>query len=117
MFLCLKVVQHVVNQVWCRKNRLQNTVHETRIANIAQSDRDMMSHPRSCITFLSLITLLVYIGMNIQENLKRKLEFCYLHECRWLTAFRRAWITRDLQPVSQMTSHCCRSRHSRSAGC
>jgi len=60
MFLCLKVVQHVVNQVWRRENRLQNTVHETRIANIAQSDRDMMSHPRSCIAFLSLITLLVY---------------------------------------------------------
>jgi hypothetical protein len=64
MFLCLKVVQHVVNQVWRRENRLQNTVHETRIADIAQSDRDMMSHSRSCIDFLPLITLLVYIGVN-----------------------------------------------------
>jgi hypothetical protein len=72
MFLCLKVVQHVVNQVWRRENRLQNTVHETRIANITQSDRDMMSHPRSCIAFLSLITLLVYIGMNIQEKSQEK---------------------------------------------
>lgn len=64
MFLCLKVVQHVVNQVWRRENRLQNTVHETRIADIAQSDRDMMSPSRSCIDFLPLITLLVYIGVN-----------------------------------------------------
>ena len=60
MFLCLEVVQHVVNQVWRRENRLQNTVHKTRIANIAQSDRCMMSH-RSFIAFLPLSILLIYI--------------------------------------------------------